>query len=60
MSWHFVYQKLKGVLDDPEFKKRNLHENPHTPEDAVLISLYHLNKEYSEKATETCRKEFGV
>jgi len=47
-------------LEDPEFKKKNLRENPQTPEDAVLVALYHLNKEYSEKATEMCRKEYGV
>jgi len=60
MTWYYVYQQLRGVLEDPEFKKKNLRENPQTPEDAVLVALYHLNKEYSEKATEMCRKEYGV
>ncbi len=60
MSWNYVYLELKKVLEEPEFKKKNLRANPQTPEDAILVALYHLNQEYSEKATEGCRKEFGI
>jgi hypothetical protein len=61
MSWHNVYLKLKRVLEDPEFKKKNIHsKNPVTPDDAIVVALYHLNQEYSEKATDMCRKEYGL
>lgn len=60
MGWNYVYLELKKVLEQPEFKKKNLRENPQNPEDAVLVALYHLNQEYSKKATEKCREEFGI
>ena len=60
MSWHNIYLELKSVLEGPEFKKKNIHSNPVTPDDAIVVALYHLNKEYSKKATYMVRKEYGL
>ena len=60
MSWSYVYNELKKVLEEPEFKKKNLRENPQTPKDAILVALYKLNQEYSKEASKGCRKDFGV
>ena len=60
MSWDFVYVELKKVLEDEEFRKKNLTANPYAPEDAIVVALYHLNREYSEKATEPVRRDYGL
>lgn len=60
MSWDFVYNELKNHLNDEEFKEKDLRSNPNHPEDAILVALYQLHKEYSGKATEECRREYGI
>jgi hypothetical protein len=60
MSWNFVYQELKSHLEDKEFVKKNLTANPNNPDDAIVVALYHLNKELSDKTTKMVKKEYGL
>ena len=46
MSWRFVYNKIKQLLENPEFKKQNKISNPSGPTSAINVALWHLLIEY--------------
>lgn len=46
MSWRFVYNKIKELLESREFKEQNSKFNPGQEEDAINVALWHLLKEY--------------
>ncbi|MFQ6052194.1 MAG: hypothetical protein ACE5K4_10955 [Candidatus Hydrothermarchaeota archaeon] len=60
MGWRFVYNKIKEVLEDEEFKKENKKWNPSTPEDAIVVALWHLHHEYLQNASDWHKKNYGM
>lgn len=46
MSWRFVYNKIKKLLESEEFKKENSKWNPGQETSAINVALWHLLAEY--------------
>jgi len=46
MSWRFVYNEIRKLLESEEFKKKNRVFNPGQEESAINVALWHLLLDY--------------
>jgi len=59
MSWRFVYNKIKEILENPEFKRQNRISNPSGPTSAINVALWHLLIEYPYVNPDGAKTQWG-